>query len=1253
MLRAFDRAGSQVEGRQEKRKQGNKEKRRSGSLFPFSPFSLSPFFPFSLFPLLILTLPAWLPLLLDPGLVNTRAGGDSPFLVQRVHQMAVALQSGHFPVRWMPDAAYGYGYPFWNYYAPLAFYAAAGLVLAGVGIVESIKLVQILGFLGAAVGMYRLAEEVLNSRPAALLAAAAYTYAPFHLVNLYVRGDSLGEFTAFAFYPLVLLSLHRLYRRPGPGGAALASLAYAGLILSHNISALIFTPFAIAYALVLPTATRSSERAHSAFHRLGWALAAFALGLALSAFYWAPALLEQGAVQLEENLTGFFHYAGHFRGANLVQRSLRFDFDVDAAGTPFAMGLVQAILGVAGLLALLLLAFRRPPLRRYATSLFFAATALIATFLITPWSRPLWDHLPLLPFVQFPWRWLSVQALAVAMLIGALACLPRWPGGRWAVAVALSVLSMATVLPGLRVEYLPLRDADVTPRRLMLYELFTGNIGSTVRAEYLPQAVRPRPWTSGAVMGRPEPPIGADEARLLSRGPVTQRWQVRVTTERELVFATYWFPGWRATVDGQPVPTVAQPGHGGIRVRIPAGTHEVTLALGRSPLRLAAELVSLLGSLALVGFALVAHKFVVTTSVVQGGTTTSRHLDKLDPAQARCTAEVGPTSPNPETLRVSATPSISHYALRLALESVAIAAIVLLLLTALRVRAGFLDGPLTMDFDRMPYLHPNPGGVRWEGGPVLRSYTLTPKELQPGQTLAIEMVWEGVEPGMEAELALVSPAEVLFDVPAILAVARTSLSSTTSVRLTIPEETNPGLYLLRLRVFGTETAPARSETGYSQVARSETGHSQVAWSETGYSQVVRSAVVYLEPLRVHGRPRPLTGEGIPFGDVALLGPVQVEQPSPERLQVRLIWQALRPLATNYATSLRLLDATGRRVAMADAQPCYGFCPTRLWQPGVAVYDRRWLTLPEGLAPGDDYRLEVVLYEVATLQPVGTARIDGVTLTQPTLRPDVPLQHRFNGLGIVGAELDRETAEPGERVLVQVRWWLREPVAQDHEVRLVLRGMAGGQVHAAQMPIAPGFGTSRWPRGAFVARPYPFRLPRDLPPGDYRIAIGLAGVEGLFDPGLTLRITPSTRVFEPPELARRLDVDFGGQIRLLGYTLEQDANALSLLVAWQALQDIEQNYKTFVHLFDPATERIVAQRDAEPRGGDRPTSTWIAGEVVTDGFHIMTVELPAGTYRLAIGLYDPVTGQRLRAVAPNGQRLAEDRVVLEPEVRLGE
>ncbi|MFO7538594.1 MAG: hypothetical protein R6X32_11110, partial [Chloroflexota bacterium] len=78
---------------------------------PTTAYALAPQRWFQLAVILTAVLAAW-PLLAEPGLLNTRGGGDSPFLLQRLHQLTTALADGHFPVRWMPDANYGYGYPF-------------------------------------------------------------------------------------------------------------------------------------------------------------------------------------------------------------------------------------------------------------------------------------------------------------------------------------------------------------------------------------------------------------------------------------------------------------------------------------------------------------------------------------------------------------------------------------------------------------------------------------------------------------------------------------------------------------------------------------------------------------------------------------------------------------------------------------------------------------------------------------------------------------------------------------------------------------------------------------------------------------------------------------------------------------------------------------------------------------------------------------------------------------------------------------
>jgi uncharacterized membrane protein len=228
---------------------------------------------------LLVALVAALPLLQHGGLLNTRGGGDSPFLLQRLQQLVAALRDGHFPVRWMPDAAYGYGYPFFNYYAPLSIYVAAVFRLLGAPYTTAIQLAQLSAFLLAAWASLELARRWLRDEWAALLASAAYTLAPFHLVNVYVRGDSLAEFWAMALYPLVLFAAdHLLASRESLLGAAAddarptallfplalaptlaLALAYAALILSHNISALIFSPFLLLYVL-LAIAVRGSSR---------------------------------------------------------------------------------------------------------------------------------------------------------------------------------------------------------------------------------------------------------------------------------------------------------------------------------------------------------------------------------------------------------------------------------------------------------------------------------------------------------------------------------------------------------------------------------------------------------------------------------------------------------------------------------------------------------------------------------------------------------------------------------------------------------------------------------------------------------------------------------------------------------------------------------------------------------------------------------------------------------------------------------
>ena len=127
-----------------------------------------------------------------------------------------------------------------------------------------------------------------------------------------------------------------------------------------------------------------------------------------------------------------------------------------------------------------------------------------------------------------------------------------------------------------------------------------------------------------------------------------------------------------------------------------------------------------------------------------------------------------------------------------------------------------------------------------------------------------------------------------------------------------------------------------------------------------------------------------------------------------------------------------------------------------------------------------------------------------------------------------------------------------------------------------------------------------------------------------------------RVFALPSLQYPLDVDFGGQIRLLGYDLKHETRnrpsgeyATRITLYWQAQLRSETSYTIFAQLLGPSGE-VRAQKDSGPHSGGYPTIWWLPGEVVADP---LTLELPPdaprqGTYRLIVGLYDPATGVRL-------------------------
>ena len=129
------------------------------------------------------------------------------------------------------------------------------------------------------------------------------------------------------------------------------------------------------------------------------------------------------------------------------------------------------------------------------------------------------------------------------------------------------------------------------------------------------------------------------------------------------------------------------------------------------------------------------------------------------------------------------------------------------------------------------------------------------------------------------------------------------------------------------------------------------------------------------------------------------------------------------------------------------------------------------------------------------------------------------------------------------------------------------------------------------------------------------------------------------------LSQRLDADFQGQIKLLGYRVDQretwPGDTLTITLYYQALVPFGIDYTVFVHFVDPQGN-IVVQQDTLTGMGRYPTTLWQPGQIIADTFHLNLPEwTPAPSSGiLEVGFYNRETQQRLLVLDETGHAVAD-------------
>lgn len=535
------------------------------------------------------------------GLATFPVTPDGFLHLQRVRALSEALAAGVIYPRWFPDFSFGYGYPVLNYYAPGFYYGPALLTLAGLDVATATQLALAVWFGLSAAGMYALLRLWVPAGPA-LVGVVLFLAFPYRLYDLYVRG-ALPEFAAFLWLPWIAYFTAReieprTKEAEFPRRLLPAALCWAGLILTHNLTALMAGMAAVVLLPVLAgfgdgTGLRGYGRR---LVRVGAVLLGpLALGALVSAWYWAPALLEASSVGIGAGAESQ-GYAHHFATwSDLFTWGPVFPYPDAAAPTVPLPGWMLLVVGMAAVGLWRQWGATRFPAGALAGGL---AVTVVALWLTTAGSAWLWRVLePLLGKLQFPWRWQAVigASLPLLLAVGWLAA-GRMAIGWWEAQegwrrqfgaigyTIVSVLLVAYATLGLPVPAAGGVEADITTTSMWAADRERGQVGASWTAEFLPLTVTEQRWAIGrapsdgsTAAARRRVPMRAVPQRM---GYLSASYEVEFEQPGSLILHQFSFPAWRVTVDGAPAAARAEGDLGLLAVDLPAGEHTVVVVWG-------------------------------------------------------------------------------------------------------------------------------------------------------------------------------------------------------------------------------------------------------------------------------------------------------------------------------------------------------------------------------------------------------------------------------------------------------------------------------------------------------------------------------------------------------------------------------------------------------------------------------------------------------------------------------------------------
>ncbi len=336
--------------------------------------------------------------------------GDFNLHIYRTMAFYDAIKDGQLMPSWAGELNGTYGYPLFIFLNPLPYYVISFLHFLGLSFIWSMKTYLIITYVSSGIFMYLFTKLILKNNYAAFTAAIFYLFAPYHLVDQHFR-VAIGEITFFAVLPLFMITLEKIFLNPRFFSAILCGFLFFFLFASHQAILLLSLPLIAGYIFFRLRGIRNRQRT------MLYTIVAFLIGMTASTYIWFSQvyltqythahLISGGSVSFQvigELLYSPWRYGLLFQGPT--------------GQLSFVVGYTQ-IIAVA--IAFFLLIRKKISKKNREHLLFWFCLILFYIFMILPYSKIIWDTIPLINTARLSYRLLLLVCFTTSVLSGIVA----------------------------------------------------------------------------------------------------------------------------------------------------------------------------------------------------------------------------------------------------------------------------------------------------------------------------------------------------------------------------------------------------------------------------------------------------------------------------------------------------------------------------------------------------------------------------------------------------------------------------------------------------------------------------------------------------------------------------------------------------------------------------------------------------------------------------------------------------------------